>query len=356
MFIGMDKPIVFLSHSSKNKEELAVLKELLQEKSVGAIEFFLSSDGQSVKFGSNWVARISEALDKAKVMFVFVSPESAASKWIHFEAGCAYSKGIRVVPICLPGIELNQVHPPLALLQGFNLHSSDALNNIPAICNQVFGLSIPGNFSDEDFRKAFHSKADSPQNYFGPIASFIDTIHVRVRATRKDLDILINLYKQRASEFDLNETVKHAGTGSAVNVISFQSYGIELQAEFKELTAVNNFGFTLSAELFAINAKLLNSWNHQVGGSPFRLDIGFHGEVDFQRRGQKRTTRIYGTGIQIAEDGQMKFGDLKFDIVPSSGSGCFLTLHALQSLEHDALPLLVTKLFESEVFFLTEDL
>src|ERR1043166_4231169 len=44
----MEKPIVFLSHSSKNKRELIALKELLDRKAVGFIKFFLSSDGESI--------------------------------------------------------------------------------------------------------------------------------------------------------------------------------------------------------------------------------------------------------------------------------------------------------------------
>jgi hypothetical protein len=122
----VDKPIVFLSHSSANKVPLIALKELLDRRAAGAIDFFLSSDGQSIRFGRNWVARISDALAGAKLMFIFLSQQSVDSKWIHFEAGCAYANNIQVVPVCLPGLDLNRVSAPLNLLQGFNLHSHEA--------------------------------------------------------------------------------------------------------------------------------------------------------------------------------------------------------------------------------------
>src|SRR5256885_13544201 len=79
---ALQKPIVFLSHASKDKEQLGKLKALVDQKTSGVVEFFLSSDGQSIPFGRNWVARVSEALDKAKLMFVFLSPLSVNSGWI----------------------------------------------------------------------------------------------------------------------------------------------------------------------------------------------------------------------------------------------------------------------------------
>ena len=62
----------------------------------GVIQIFMSSDGQSIPFGNNWVHKIEEGLNNAKIMFVFVTPTSIESGWIYFEAGFAYSKGIEV--------------------------------------------------------------------------------------------------------------------------------------------------------------------------------------------------------------------------------------------------------------------
>jgi hypothetical protein len=61
----MEKPIVFLSHSSRDSQALNRLKVALEEKTHGTIDFFLSSDGESIPFGRNWVAAIQQALDRA---------------------------------------------------------------------------------------------------------------------------------------------------------------------------------------------------------------------------------------------------------------------------------------------------
>ena len=76
------KPTIFFSHSSKDKLILNRLKESLLELTHNSIEIFLSSDGQSIPFGKNWVYSIEDALKEAKLMFVFLTPNSIQSNWI----------------------------------------------------------------------------------------------------------------------------------------------------------------------------------------------------------------------------------------------------------------------------------
>jgi hypothetical protein len=187
----MEKPIVFLSHSSKNKAELAALKELLDQRAAGSIEFFLSSDGQSIRFGRNWVVSISDALNKARLMFVFLSAESVDSRWIYFEAGTAYSRDIEVVPVCLPGFDLKEVGPPLSLLQGFNLHSYGALSNIARQCNEVFELRMNESFSEVEFTGVFTDGKRG--SYFGKFGSSVGAIQFRIPTGKEQLTELKNL-------------------------------------------------------------------------------------------------------------------------------------------------------------------
>src|SRR5204862_472090 len=107
------KPIVFLSHSPKDKEPLLKLKRALEKRAAGSIDFFLTSDGQSLPFGKNWLVGISDALNEARLMFVFLSDNSSSSKWVYFEAGHAYAKKINVVPVCFPGLSIERTGAPL---------------------------------------------------------------------------------------------------------------------------------------------------------------------------------------------------------------------------------------------------
>src|SRR5437870_780864 len=132
------KDIIFFSHSTRDKKILGILKDMLFEKFGGSVEIFLSSDGQSIPLGRNWVHSVEQALNDCKIMFVFLTSNSIKSQWTYFEAGYVYSKKIKVIPIGMFDIDLNKVPPPLGLLQGFNIISFESLNNIIKIVNEEF--------------------------------------------------------------------------------------------------------------------------------------------------------------------------------------------------------------------------
>ena len=55
------------------------LKELLTKKVGSTLGIFASSDGQSIPLGRNWVYEIEQALEKSKIVFVLLSPNSIRS-------------------------------------------------------------------------------------------------------------------------------------------------------------------------------------------------------------------------------------------------------------------------------------
>lgn len=152
----MEKPTIFFSHSAKDRNAILPIKEKLIKITSGVIQIFMSSDGQSIPFGNNWVHKIEDGLNNAKIMFVFVTPTSIESGWIYFEAGFAYSKGIDVIPVGV-GIDIGSIRPPLSLLQGFNITSSESLNNFLTVINRNFELSFEPAFDEEDFAHLFHN-------------------------------------------------------------------------------------------------------------------------------------------------------------------------------------------------------
>jgi hypothetical protein len=153
----MEKPVVFLSHSSADRLLLGRLKEALVRLTNGAVDFFLSSDGQSIRLGTNWVSSVEEALSACELMFVFVSPAAARSQWIYFESGYAYSRKIEVVPVGILGQDVSILKPPLSLLQGFNLRDASSFGNIPTLINTKYKCSFPTSIVEEDYRSLFLS-------------------------------------------------------------------------------------------------------------------------------------------------------------------------------------------------------
>lgn len=184
------KPTIFFSHSSKDKESLIVLKDIIEEKTGGTINIFMSSDGQSIPFGSNWMYKIEEGLKDAKIMFVFVTPKSIDTGWIYFEAGYAYSKGIEVIPIGI-NVDIGSIKPPISLLQGFNMISAESINNIIHIINKKFSFSFKADFSENEFNRIDYINNSSKSLFLGE--EIIDSITTEVFSYKnEDKEININ--------------------------------------------------------------------------------------------------------------------------------------------------------------------
>lgn len=152
----MNKPTIFFSHSSKDKDLILSIKNKLDKSTGGVMEIFMSSDGQSIPFGSNWIHKIEDGLQAARIMFVFVTENSISSGWIYFEAGYAYSKGIQVIPVGI-GVDIGALKAPLNLLQGFNILSEDSLNNFITIINRTFDYRFESAFGYSDYLEVISS-------------------------------------------------------------------------------------------------------------------------------------------------------------------------------------------------------
>ena len=144
----MTKPIIFFSHSGRDAELIKAIKDRINLKTGNSLDIFLSSDGTSIRGGTNWVIEVERNLDNCKLMFVFMTPNSLRSEWIYFESGHAYSKKIKVVPLGLIGIDIGILEPPISLLHGFNVTDNKTLENIIGLINEEFKLSFQNVFSD----------------------------------------------------------------------------------------------------------------------------------------------------------------------------------------------------------------
>ena len=184
----MDTPVIFFSHTSEDARMLGRLKKLFLQKTSESIKVFLSSDGQSIPFGRNWVTEIEAALRGSAIMFVFITPSSLQNpEWVLFESGFAYCKGVRVVPIGMLGVDLISVKHPIGLLQGFNITSEHALANIVAIANTQFGCCHDEHFTPEEYLHVIGKYDADKSRVFGRNASHISSIHYTLHINDKSV-------------------------------------------------------------------------------------------------------------------------------------------------------------------------
>jgi hypothetical protein len=369
----MEKPIVFLSHSARNRIELAELKTVLDKRAAGSLEFFLSSDGQSIRFGRNWVVSISDALSQAKLMFAFLSAESANSNWIHFEAGCAYAKDIRVVPVCLPGMDLDRVKPPMGLLQGFNLHSFEAMGNLARICNEEFDLKMVETFTAEEFGALFVNSTSTGQNFFGQFSDLLLNVSIRANIEIAEGDHFDPLPKLKeiaatAGLEPLLYTPAHTKDkmeqildlpGCSVSVALTKSdrpQSLATATDKQHLT----ISATISPELFHLSAPLLDKWYAEAGfHHGYTASIRTKSAVDSETVRHRLTAKLYKAGIHELEPDKFEFEKLCFQVQTHSYNQgrakiSFVTFACTGNLTDARLPRIIDRLFESEVLYQTE--
>ena len=303
----MSKPKIFFSHSSKDKEILSRLKDLFVEKTGGTIEVFLSSDGQSIPFGKNWVHRVEEALEQTTLMVVFLTPNSLKSNWIYFETGFVYSKGVRVVPVGFLGIDLTLLSPPLSLLQGFNISNYDGLDNLIALVNDAFSHQHKSNFTDEEYRELI---SFGDQTTLHPLREFLPLIE----------EVYIEINERNDFKCEPIEGIERAK--HILNEESIEFRDSEERLEFFGVSIYTHDGQRPRPIIFKIDPSLMDKTlttvksilNHirekGIEGVCFRFD--FIDGISCIKGNHKITARLYGTGVMFGDKEQLVFNDLSF--------------------------------------------
>jgi len=313
------KPIVFLSHSSKDREQLLALKALLDERFGNAISFFLSADGESLRIGTNWMAEIGAALKKAKLMFLFVSRNSTDSLWMHFEAGNAYGK-IRVVPVCMPGVSVDELRPPLSQLHGFNLHSAGALSSLVDDCNKEFGLRMRVRFTPQEFHKVFAPAESAATEFFGRWTSYVS--YVRLEATvKKPKDTPCDLISDFAEAYAaVLPDVRIVTTVFDPNSRQIEAPGASIRQLVSHMGDPENTHLleaSFSPTLFHLHAPVLVYWHaNRREDFPVRLRIAPSSRVEVLSDWPLLTASLFQSPIEIAGPRLLRLHDLTFLVLP----------------------------------------
>jgi len=276
------------------------LKEVLTKKVGNTLDIFVSSDGQSIPFGRNWVYKIEEALESSALMFVLLSPNSIRSTWIYFEAGFTYSKSIEVVPIGVLGIDLSQLPPPMSLLQGFNINSVESLNNIISVINRKFESSHKEKFSEDEYAEIFGLAETKHNAIFQDYLPLINEISTEIPVNVSDAFRIIGDYlAYKKVEYQSSEKM-------------LDTYGISI------LETQNNLWLLkLDPDLTDLTFPLLNEIIKLIGGSSFEcypFSIDFMPKVNCIEEKHKVTSRIYKTEIKILDNYYFDYRKIAFKI------------------------------------------
>lgn len=143
---NLNKTIVFVSYAHEDAPFASAIKAWLEENlndRADLIDVFVSSHRANVQYGDVWFDNLRANLKDAKICICLVSPHSVESRWLYFESGAAFLRGIPVVPICLGGVQIKDLQQPLNFSEALELPNWEGESNLMNMVARVAKLKSP---------------------------------------------------------------------------------------------------------------------------------------------------------------------------------------------------------------------
>lgn len=125
-----EKPVIFISHSSKDKELADKFKKILEECFQFQIDVFASSNPEAISVGRDWFNEVIQKIESATVLLILVTPTAITRPWIWFETGFYWNfylndtQGRMIIPLYTPDVEIPS---PLNTLQAKVMNKADEM-------------------------------------------------------------------------------------------------------------------------------------------------------------------------------------------------------------------------------------
>jgi hypothetical protein len=133
----MSEKLIFLSHITEEKELAKIIKDAIENEFSGFVEVFVSSDGNTIKAGQNFLNVIENGLVNCIAAIYLISPESVRRSWISFELGAVWVRNaisqrnggqeIPAIPFCHSDMTFRELPQPICNLNGIQANLSHSL-------------------------------------------------------------------------------------------------------------------------------------------------------------------------------------------------------------------------------------
>src|SRR5205809_126270 len=133
----------FISHITEEARTAAKLKAALARDFLQMLDVFVSSDGESISAGDDWLESIDKALEQSALMLILCSPSSIRRPWINFEAGAAWMRKIPLIPLCHAGLTPRDLPAPLSFRQGLLMTEARGLKQLYDRIAKELGCASP---------------------------------------------------------------------------------------------------------------------------------------------------------------------------------------------------------------------
>jgi hypothetical protein len=137
------RPLVFISHSSKDEILALALIELLKA-GLGLVASQIrcsSVDGYRLPVGVNTERELREEVKSAKVVIGLITPNSLSSYFVMFELGARWGSGLFLAPL-LAGVRPSELSGPLGLLNALLASNESQLHQFLENISSFLGLPL----------------------------------------------------------------------------------------------------------------------------------------------------------------------------------------------------------------------
>ena len=123
----MDKPLIFISHASKDRDYVLILEEFI-DFAFDDIETFVSSNPTAIDSREDWSQKVLSKLEESSLLILVLSQNALESNWVIFELGYSWKNlGHQKIHFLLfPGVEPPS---PLSKNQGKLMTETDELKS-----------------------------------------------------------------------------------------------------------------------------------------------------------------------------------------------------------------------------------
>lgn len=139
---------VFISHSSRDKEVVEEIIDLLETIGLEPNQIFCSSfEGYGIELGQDFLQRIKEELDNEVLVLFILSENFYQSPVCLCEMGATWIKTNQHIPILIPPFDFDDVKGVIPLTQGFKINDEMKLNSFKQKIESDFSLSNSVDFT-----------------------------------------------------------------------------------------------------------------------------------------------------------------------------------------------------------------
>ena len=155
--------LLYIIHAAADRD-LAILLMSRITDCIPGIRVFLASKAGEIPTGKDWLAHIHENLKAATSFLLLLTPRSIERHWVWYEAGVAWNRGCRQLPVAAGGLDRTTVYYPLRAVQILDLEQPEdaaqlfrdlggELESPEAFCRAVHATALPPPASAADLQR-----------------------------------------------------------------------------------------------------------------------------------------------------------------------------------------------------------